>query len=429
MEGAKNNILVNTIAPNAGTQLTRTVMSEDLVQAFKPDYVAPLVVALCSDKVPKPGTGKLYEVGSGWAARTRWQRSGGHGFPIDVKLTPEEVLKYWDKILDFDDGRCDYPEGGPDGLKLMLANFENRTNKSDSSSSKEYLDAQEQAKKAKAPGTEFSYDDRDVILYNLSLNAKRTDLPLVYENDDDFHVLPTYGVIPPFSAAAAYSLDDIVPNFKFNMLLHGEQYLEIRKFPIPTEAKLVSYPKLIEVVDKGNAAVVSTGTLTKIASTGEDLFYNESTTFIRGSGNFGGPKKGTDRGAATRISTPPKRAPDAVVEEKTSEDQAALYRLNGDRNPLHIDPAFSSVGGFKVPILHGLCFFGFSGKHVVQKYGMIKNIKVRFAGTVLPGQTLQTEMWKEGNRVVFQTKIKETGKLCIAGANAELLGSGTGAKL
>ena len=117
-----------------------------------------------------------------------------------------------------------------------------------------------------------------------------------------------------------------------------------------------------------------------------------------------------------------------MVEEKTSEDQAALYRLNGDRNPLHIDPEFSKVGGFKVPILHGLCFFGFSGKHIVQTFGMIKNIKVRFAGTVLPGQTLVTEMWKERNKVIFQTKVKETGKLCIAGAGAELLGS-KGAKL
>ena len=410
-------------------------MSEDLVQAFKPEYVAPLVVALCSDKVPKPGTGALYEVGSGWQTRTRWQRSGGHGFPIDVKLVPEEVVKHWSRIINFDDGRVDYPEGGQDGLKLMMANFENRANKSGSSSSSDapksqkHLDAIEAAKKAKSDGSEFVYDDRDVILYNLSLGARRTELPLVYEHDDNFQVLPTFGVIAPFGASSPYSLDEIVPNFKFNMLLHGEQYLEIRKFPIPTAAKLISYPRLIEVVDKGNAGVVVSGTVTKIAETGEDLFYNESTTFIRGSGGFGGPRKGTDRGAATRVHAPPKRAPDAVVEEKTSDDQAALYRLNGDRNPLHIDPAFSSVGGFKEPILHGLCFFGFSGKHVVQKYGMVKNIKVRFAGTVLPGQTLQTEMWKEGNRVIFQTKIKETGKLCIAGAGAELLGSGVGAKL
>jgi multifunctional beta-oxidation protein len=205
------------------------------------------------------------------------------------------------------------------------------------------------------------------------------------------------------------------------MLLHGEQYLEIRKFPIPTDATLVSYPKLVEVVDKGAAGIVVTGTVTKDANTGEDVFYNESTVFIRGSGGFGGPNKGGNRGAATAVHKPPPRAPDAVVEEKTTEEQAALYRLSGDRNPLHIDPEFSKVGGFKVPILHGLCFFGFSAKHVLQNYGAFKNIKVRFAGTVLPGQTLRTEMWKEGNRVIFQTKVVETGKLAIAGAGAELM--------
>src|SRR5579862_1217417 len=200
------------------------------------------------------------------------------------------------------------------------------------------------------------------------------------------------------------------------MLLHGEQYLEIRKFPIPTVAKLISYPRLVEVVDKGNAAVVTIGYTTKDAGTGEDIFYNENTVFIRGSGGFGGLSKGTNRGAATAAHKPPQRSPDKVMEEKTSEEQAALYRLSGDRNPLHIDPEFSKVGGFKVPILHGLCFFGISGKHIYSTYGAFKNIKVRFAGIVLPGQTLQTEMWKEGSRVVFQTRVAETGKLCIAAA-------------
>jgi len=236
-------------------------------------------------------------------------------------------------------------------------------------------------------------------------------------------------VIPFFGASVPYNMDDIVPNFSPMMLLHGEQFLEIRKFPIPTGGKLVSYPKLVEVVDKGNAAIVVSGVTTKDAATGQDVFYNESTVFIRGSGGFGGSSKGGNRGAATTIHKPPQREPDKVIEEKTTEEQAALYRLNGDRNPLHIDPEFSKVGGFKVPILHGLCFFGFSGKHIFQTYGAFKNIKVRFAGTVLPGQTLRTEMWKEGGKVIFQTKVVETGKLCIAGAGVELVDGGKGAKL
>lgn len=402
--------------------MTRTIMPEEMVQAFKPDYVAPLVLLLLSDRTPEPSTGMLFEVGSGWQARTRWQRSGGHGFPIDVQLTPEAVLEKWSTITNFDDGRADHPSSPQDGLKSIMANMENRSSGSSGGDSTDYNAAIAKAKAAQAQGTPYDYEDREVILYNLSLNAKRTQLPLVFEADDNFMVLPTFGVIPPFNSVAPYNLDDIIPNFSPMMLLHGEQYLEIRKFPIPTAAKTLSYPKLIEVVDKGKAAVVVTGNLTKDAETGEELFYNESTMFIRGSGGFGGPKSGTNRGAASSVYSPPQRAPDFVREEKTTDDQAALYRLNGDRNPLHIDPEFSKVGGFKDPILHGLCFFGFSGKHIVEKYGLFKNVKVRFAGTVIPGQTLQTEMWKEGNKVIFQTKVKETGKLCIAGAGAELVG-------
>lgn len=433
-EGAKNNIYVNTIAPNAGTNMTRTIMPEEVVQALKPDYVAPLVVALCSDKVPHPATGGLFEVGSGWFGATRWQRTGGHGFPVDVKLTPEEVLKHWKDIITFD-GRADNPESNADGLKSIMANMENKSSGSSTDSGEDnYLAKIEEAKKAQAEGSPYNWDDKDVILYNLSLGAKRTELPLVYEGDDNFQVIPTFGVVPYFGAAVPFSLGNIVPNFSPMMLLHGEQYLEIRQFPIPTAAQTVSYPKLVEVVDKKNAAVVVTGTTTKDANTGKDIFYNESSVFIRGSGGFGGPSKGENRGAATTVYKPPQRAPDAVVEETTSEDQAALYRLNGDRNPLHIDPSFSKVGGFKTPILHGLCFMGFSGKHILKTYGAFKNIKVRFAGVVLPGQTLRTEMWKETiggrNVVVFQTIVKDTGKLCIAGAGAELInGGGKEAKL
>lgn len=97
------------------------------------------------------------------------------------------------------------------------------------------------------------------------------------------------------------------------------------------------------------------------------------------------------------------------------------YHILTSKSPLHIDPAFAKMGGFKDPILHGLCFFGIAGKAVYQKYGRYRNIKVRFAGTVVPGQTLVTEMWKEGTKVIFQCKVKETGKLCLSGAGAELL--------
>lgn len=204
------------------------------------------------------------------------------------------------------------------------------------------------------------------------------------------------------------------------MLLHGEQFLEIKQFPIPTSGTLKTEAHLIEVVDKGNAALVRRGSTTYDGA-GKPLFYNESLAFVRGSGGFGGQKQPSDRGAATAANNPPSRAPDQTVEEKTSEDLAALYRLMGDWNPLHIDPKFSSAGGFQIPILHGLATFGITGKHVYLTYGPFKTIKVRFSGTVLPGQTIVTEMWKEGGKVIYRAKVKETGKGCISNAAVELL--------
>lgn len=125
LEGVKYNIYVNTIAPNAGTAMTKTILPEELVQAFKPEYIAPVVVALSSDKVPKNPTGGLYEVGSGWVGATRWQRTGGHGFPTDVPLTPEEVLKHWKDVVTFD-GRSDHPDKTQASLEKIMANAGNK---------------------------------------------------------------------------------------------------------------------------------------------------------------------------------------------------------------------------------------------------------------------------------------------------------------
>ncbi|EXJ71193.1 uncharacterized protein A1O5_06187 [Cladophialophora psammophila CBS 110553] len=429
-EGAKYNIYVNTIAPSAGTELTRSVLSEELVNARKPEFVAPLVLALCSDKVPERPTGGLYEVGCGWQGSTRWQRSGGHTFDVD-KFTPELIRDQWGRITNFDDGRADNPETPDDGRKNIIGIVrrligQTQTTSSTSAKGNPYLVAIEAAKEAKSSGSEFTYTDRDAILYNISLGATSDQLDLVYEGHPKFQVLPTYGVIVPYTAEKPFDLGKLLPNFSYRMLLHGEQYLEIRKWPIPTSARVRSHPILVDITDKGNAAVVVTGATSLDAQTGEELFYNETTLFIRGSGGFGGPRSPTvNCGKAAASYTVPNRAPDFIAVEKTSKDQAAVYRLNGDRNALHIDPAIAGAAGFKDgPILHGLCSFGLTGKHILARYGAFKNIKVRFSGTVLPGQTLQVETWKEGQMVLFQTRIKETGKLCISGGGAELLASG-----
>jgi multifunctional beta-oxidation protein len=181
-------------------------------------------------------------------------------------------------------------------------------------------------------------------------------------------------------------VDSLVPNFNPMMLLHGEQYTEFKK-PFPTSGQVISQGHVIDVLDKGKAASVIFGVTTKDAVTGEVLCENQFTNFIRGSGGFGG-KKDSERGAATAANTPPSRAPDAVVREATTDDQAALYRLSGDYNPLHLDPSFAAVGGFDRPILHGLCTFGIAGKHILKTYGdmnpaSFKSIKVRFAKHVV----------------------------------------------
>jgi acyl dehydratase len=149
---------------------------------------------------------------------------------------------------------------------------------------------------------------------------------------------------------------------------------------------------------------------------------NEFSFYIRGLGGFGG-KKDSDRGESTASNEPPKRPADFIVKEKTFPDQAALYRLSGDYNPLHIDPQMSAMGGFDVPILHGLCTFGVAGKHIMQKYGDFKSIKARFAKHVFPGETLETHMWKEGDLIIFIVKVVERDAICISNAAARLRSS------
>ncbi|KAF3003936.1 hypothetical protein E8E14_002837 [Neopestalotiopsis sp. 37M] len=425
-EGLKYNILVNTIAPSAGTQLTRTVLSEELVNARKPEFVAPLVLALCSDNVRPNPTGGLYEVGCGWQGRTRWQRSRGVSFELD-SFTPEALCDRWSDIVNFEDGRADNPETLEDGYKKIMniaQHIMDETARSGKAKSG-YLASIDAAKQAQPVYAEFTYNKMDAILYNVSIGADNKRLDLVYEDHPKFQVLPTYGDIVPPTISTWLDLTKLVPNFSYKMLLHGEQYLEIRKWPIPTSAKVRTAMKVVDVIDKGSAAVVVTGATSVDVKTDEELFYNETTLFIRGSGGFGGAAATATarrRRAAVASSSAVSRAPDSVATEATSKDQAVVYRLNGDRNPLHIDPAVASAAGFEGgPILHGLCSFGIAGKAILERYGPFTNIRARFSGTIFPGQTLRVEMWKEGHSVLFQAGVLETGKPCLSAGGVCLL--------
>lgn len=403
-EGQKHNIRVNTIAPSASTGMTKSIFTEEMFNTFKPEYVAPLVTLLASEKCPE--TSKIFEVGSGWIGATRYQRSGGFSFTSTV-VTPEDVKENWDKICDFDDGRAKYPTSISDASSVIIA----------ASGAKKRSDPLKQVARGN-----YSFKTPDAILYNLAIGAKATELKYSFEGSPDFEVLPSIGVIPSFKASL--DVKNLVPNFDPRMLLHAEQYLEVRKYPIPTSGNWAVVVRPLQILDKGKAAVVYAENCIIDKATGEEVFYNVSSSFIRGSGNNGGPRDLNIKGALTAANDPPSRAPDFVSEYKVNEEQAAFYRLTGDFNPLHIDPAFSSVGGFPKPILHGLCFFGITARLLYNQFGKYKNIKVRFAGHVLMGETLRVEAWKEGNRVIFQTKVKDRNTYAIKAAALELLDEG-----
>ncbi len=256
------------------------------------------------------------------------------------------------------------------------------------------------------PAVEASWDPDQVILYHLGVGAgdpptAKNELEYTYEGN--LKVLPSFGVIPVFKAITAVGA---IPGLKFNpmMLLHGEQDLTIHK-KIPTAAKISSVAKVLNIWDKGKAAVLDLE-VESIDGKGEKLFTNVFSLFLRGEGGFGG-ERGPDK-----VFEAPKREPDHVVESKTTPNQALLYRLSGDKNPLHADPGFAKMGGFDKPILHGLCSFGIACKAVVDtvcegKVDRVARYQVRFAGVVFPGETLVTSMWKEGDKVFLSAATKE----------------------
>ncbi|KAM6930742.1 peroxisomal multifunctional enzyme type 2 [Xenentodon cancila] len=431
IEGQKYNVHCNTIAPVAGSRLTETVMPPDLVASLKPEYVAPLVLWLCHEQCQE--NGGLFEVGAGWIGKLRWERSRGRIVRQKNKpMTPEAVRDEWSRICDFTNSTT--PANVQESLEsvvTVLSRVEsegeagaNPTAAAASVASEGQINPSE-AIGQKMPMSSFTFDHSKCIMYALGVGMSTKDpdhLRFLYEGHPDFSCLPTYGVILSQEAVMGGGLSSVPGmNIDFTKVLHGEQYLELYK-PLPTSGTVKSEATVVDVLDKGSGAVI----IIDVNTYGGDelLCYSQFTVFVVGAGGFGG-KRHSDKAKASL--PPPKRAPDAVVIDSTTRDQAALYRLSGDWNPLHIDPSFAAMGGFDAPILHGLCTFGFAGRHVLKQFAnndpsRFKAIKVRFAKPVLPGQSLQTEMWKEGNRVYMECKVKETGAVALTGAYVDLHG-------
>jgi acyl dehydratase len=251
---------------------------------------------------------------------------------------------------------------------------------------------------------ERSWDHKDALLYALGVGAGALDptgfeLDLTTENSVGIaqRVLPTFTTIVGQGGGARASLGDFDPA----MLVHGEQAIRLHG-EIPTQGTVSTTTTVAGMYDKGSAGLVVLESESRHAASGELAFTSRSALFIRGAGGFGGPRNPEGDEESARAAEPlPTREPDEVVTYATRPDQALLYRLSGDRNPLHSDPTFAKRAGFDRPILHGLCTYGFTGRallHTVcasdpSRFGAMR---ARFSKPTLPGDTLTVSVWDIG---------------------------------
>jgi acyl dehydratase len=254
------------------------------------------------------------------------------------------------------------------------------------------------------PGT-HKWSSKDALLYALGVGAGAEDpyaeLEFTTENTKDTpqQVLPTMAVVLGTGGGGAMGK---IGSFNPAMLVHGEQAIELMS-PIPVSGEVSTVGEIVGIYDKGKGAVIVTEATSTDTSTNQTLFKTRSAVFIRGEGGFGG-----DRGPSGPQNVPPEREPDHTVTYPTRTDQALIYRLSGDRNPLHSDPSFAAMGGFDRPILHGLCTYGFTGRALLHALcdgdpGRFTSMAGRFSSPVMPGESLTVKMWVDGGSAVFQT--------------------------
>ena len=410
IEGAKNNVKVNIVAPHAETAMTKTIFREEDKNLYPPELVAPLLVFLASETVPV--TGYIFEGGGGWIGHTRWERAKGAVCKDEV-VTPEFIKDNYAAITDFSD--ASHPASTTESSMEILS----AVGDDDDDEDEDEEDEDDEDEEEEDPI--FHYNDRDVILYNIAIGAKSNELQYVYENDQEFQVIPTFGHLATFnSTASQLSFSKLLKNFNPMLLLHGEHYIKLDQFPVPTEGNIKTTFTPLAVTQKGTNTIVVHGSKSVDADTGAPVFTNEATFFIRNC--EGETKQYAERKSfATSQFIAPKSEPDFTTDVKISEDQAALYRLTGDRNPLHIDPAFAAGAKFDKPILHGMCTYGLSAKVLMDKFGAFDEIKGRFTGIVFPGETLRVYAWKQGDVVIFQSHVVERKTIALNNAAIKLV--------
>jgi acyl dehydratase len=264
------------------------------------------------------------------------------------------------------------------------------------------------------------YSDTDTMLYALSIGLGRDpmsqkELPYVYEQGASLRTLP--------SMAVSLVPDGIPPDlgWDYSQVLHSEQRLQLHR-PLPPAADMLINKRIVEAIDRGpkQGALIIIEADGRLAKDDTAIFTLSTTVVARGDGGFGGPK-----GAGVPPHRAPRREPDLSCDIPTRPEQALLYRLNGDRNPLHADPKSASASGYARPILHGLCTYGIACHAILQTicdydHTLISGFDARFSAPVFPGDTVTTNMWQDGNIVSFQCTVKERDSIVLRNGKCSL---------
>ena len=257
-------------------------------------------------------------------------------------------------------------------------------------------------------GQKYAYTDREVMLYavGIGMGADPMDEKELAFVNEGTAVPRDLKVVPTFASVAAWGAGPGEMNLNRVMVVDGERDITFHR-PFPVAANITADSSVLSVFDKGKdkGAVILHKTVLR-NDKGEELATLVASRFARGDGGFGGPSEGQPEPHKV-----PTRAPDRSVDIATAPGQALVYRLCGDRNPLHSDPEFARRAGFPKPILHGMCTYGITCRGVLQTYAdydasAFKQHVARFSSPVYPGETVTMDMWKDGNVISFEAKVK-----------------------